>query len=321
VLSTIGWVDAGLSAAAPVAVVSARLTEVGHDARAGAVVGAMAAALLLALSLAGYLASRLTRLRRHHEEARHVLREALARTAVATSRARAGDERRAEIRHDARAALLGVEAAIRALTRRRDLLTPAERDELTTALVAEVHRLGALLDERSAPASSFDLRDAIAPVLACARADGLDVAMDVAPGLEVAGSREDAGRALLSLLDNARVHAPGSPVEVRAAVAAGDVALRVADRGPGVRAGAREAVFERGVRDGPGAGSGLGLHVARRLVEASGGSLAYAPRAGGGSTFVMRLRLASAAAGAEPGAPDDRWPGAPGAHDDLTAVP
>jgi signal transduction histidine kinase len=323
VLSTIGWVAAVLAAAAPVEVVSARLAE-GLDGRADAVVGAMAAALLLALSLAGYLACRLTRLRRSHAEARLELRDALARTAVATSRSQASDHRRAELRHDARAALLGVEAAARALARQRDLLTPAERDELTSALVAEVHRLGALLDDQTAGPASFDLRDAITPILACARADGLDLTVDVPPGIEVAGSREDTGRALLSLLDNARVHAPGSAVGVRSAIVAPDAVLCVEDRGPGVPAAMREEVFERSVRVGPGAGSGLGLYVARRLVEASGGSLAHEPRPNGGSTFVMRLRLAASASGADPGQPDGRATGstgARGAHEDFAVVP
>jgi signal transduction histidine kinase len=231
-----------------------------------------------------------TELQRHHAAERRDLRDALVRAAVATSRAQAIDWGRAELRHDARAALLGIEAAARGLAAQRDLLTRDQWHELSTGLVAEVHRLGALLGENAADGGPFDLRDAIMPVVACARAEGLDVIVDVAPGIEVEGFREGTGRALLSLLDNARVHASGSGIRVRVVAGSDDVALRVEDRGPGVPPGLRDTLFDRGVAGGPGAGSGLGLHVARRVLVEAGGSLHHEPRRGGGSSFVMRLR-------------------------------
>jgi signal transduction histidine kinase len=64
----------------------------------------------------------------------------------------------------------------------------------------------------------------------------------------------------------------------------------VADRGPGVPEIERERIFEpyvRGIAAGPGAG--LGLFIARRLMEAQGGTLSYRPRDGGGSVFSFRL--------------------------------
>jgi hypothetical protein len=57
----------------------------------------------------------------------------------------ATDYNRAELRHDARAALLGIEAAAQGLSRHRDLLTPKQWEELANGLVAEVHRLGSLI--------------------------------------------------------------------------------------------------------------------------------------------------------------------------------
>jgi signal transduction histidine kinase len=201
----------------------------------------------------------------------------------------AGVDVRAEVRHDALAALLGIEGAARALAHHRDLLSPAQADELAGALVGEVHRLAALLRDGPAADEPFDLRAAVLPVVACARADGLDVRGNLPTGVGVAGSREQVGRAVLSLLDNARRHAPGAPVEVWAEVGRDHVTLRVDDRGPGVPHELRASLFERGACAGPGAGSGLGLHVARRLVAAAGGTLRHEPRRGGGSSFVLRL--------------------------------
>jgi signal transduction histidine kinase len=245
----------------------------------------MSAALIAGLSGA------VIELERHHAVQQEERRGGLVRAAPPTSLAPGIDDH-AELRHDARAALLGIEAAAQGLSRHRDLLTPEQWDELSNGLVAEVHRLASLIDGRVDGTGCFDLRHALMPVIACARADGLRVEVDIRTGVDVAGSREGTSRAMLSLLNNARVHAPGSRVSVRAVVGPHEVAIHVDDRGPGVPAILRGSLFERGALGATSGGSGLGLHVARRLVEESGGSLAYAPRAGGGSSFVMRLPLA-----------------------------
>jgi signal transduction histidine kinase len=225
----------------------------------------------------------------HHVRRHDELRAGLERATPLSPPARGIDDDRAELRHDARAALLGIEAAVQGLSRHRDLLTAKQWDELSNGLVAEVHRLGALIDGQVPTTCRFDLRDALLPVIACARANGLWVEVDVCSGVDVAGSREATGRALLSLLDNARVHGSGSRVSVRTVVDVREVAVHIDDRGPGVPGTLRGSLFERGARGATSEGSGLGLHVARRVIEESGGSLSHEPRAGGGSSFVMRL--------------------------------
>jgi signal transduction histidine kinase len=225
----------------------------------------------------------------HHVRRHDELRAGLARATPLSPSARGIDDDRAELRHDARAALLGIEAAVQGLSRHRDLLTAKQWEELSNGLVAEVHRLGALIDGRVPTTCRFDLRDALMPVIACARANGLWVEVDVCSGVYVAGSREATSRALLSLLDNARVHGSGSRVSVRTVVDVHEVAVHVDDRGPGIPATLRGSLFERGARGAASEGSGLGLHVAQRVIEESGGSLSHEPRAGGGSSFVLRL--------------------------------
>jgi signal transduction histidine kinase len=97
------------------------------------------------------------------------------------------------------------------------------------------------------------------------------------------------------LLDNARVHAPASPVTVRASQHGDSILVRVSDHGPGIPEHQRERVFVRGVSTRPVDG-GLGLYVARRLLRTRGGDLEAEPVAGGGAAFVVRLPAASCAA-------------------------
>jgi two-component system sensor histidine kinase KdpD len=101
-------------------------------------------------------------------------------------------------------------------------------------------------------------------------------------------------RVLVNLLENAHKYAPpGTPIELTAAREGEVLAIRVADRGPGVPDEERARIFEPfyrrldGVADAGGAG--LGLSIARRIAEAQGGTLRHEPRPGGGSVFVFSL--------------------------------
>lgn len=77
-----------------------------------------------------------------------------------------------------------------------------------------------------------------------------------------------------NLLVNCDRHAPGAPVVVRGHPGRdGTVVIEVRDRGPGLPVGGEDAVFERGVRDESAGGSGLGLHISKRIAEENGGSL------------------------------------------------
>src|SRR4029077_4274319 len=76
----------------------------------------------------------------------------------------------------------------------------------------------------------------------------------------------------------------------------------VSDTGVGIPADVGDRIFEpffsvKGTSTQRGQGSsGLGLALTRRLVTAHGGTIAYAPRLGGGTTFTVTLPLARSVA-------------------------
>jgi signal transduction histidine kinase len=81
---------------------------------------------------------------------------------------------------------------------------------------------------------------------------------------------------LLNALDAAEEEGPCARVEVRVRSAAGHPQVRIADSGSGIAAAARERIFEPMFTTKGAHGTGLGLHVARRMVEASGGAVRLA---------------------------------------------
>jgi signal transduction histidine kinase len=102
-------------------------------------------------------------------------------------------------------------------------------------------------------------------------------------------------RAIGNLLGNAIKFAPErSPIAVWAGRDSGGFSVRVTDKGPGVAADERERIFEkfsRGRRSAQVSGAGLGLSIARSLVELHGGTLRYEDAPGGGATFVLSVPM------------------------------
>ena len=106
-----------------------------------------------------------------------------------------------------------------------------------------------------------------------------------------------AGQVLENLLDNALRHTPdGGRVAVAVtATADGGVRIEVHDTGPGVPEREREAVFERlyradrARRAETGVGSGVGLTIAKALVERQGGAIGVGEADGGGAAFWFTL--------------------------------
>lgn len=168
-------------------------------------------------------------------------------------------------------------AATRATTLIRDLLdlTRLESGRLT------VEPVETSVDELVA--------DALAEVRPLARARSVQLAVEVEPGLPtVMVDRSRMGQVFSNVLGNAVKFTPdGSEVRVSASSDGSEVRFVVADSGPGISADHLPFVFNRywQAPETQSLGTGLGLFIAKGIVEAHGGRMWVESEAGEGATF------------------------------------
>ena len=162
-------------------------------------------------------------------------------------------------------------------------------------LLAQVES-GDLLLERS-PVRLEDLLpscvDAVRP-RAAAKNISLELDFDEAlPVVEIDGPR--ISQVIGNLLENAITHTPQrGRVTLSGTMSHGQAEISVADTGPGIAPEDLSRIFDRFYRADPSraratGGSGLGLTIARRLVEAHGGGIEAESTPGEGSRFTVRL--------------------------------
>jgi two-component system OmpR family sensor kinase len=127
---------------------------------------------------------------------------------------------------------------------------------------------------------------------ALAAARSVRLVLETMPGVRAIGDRSDLRRALTNLTANALEHTPPEgTVTIAIAREGQNAVVRVTDDGFGVSEKVRAHLFSRFARGSnrSGGGSGLGLYIARRVAEESGGSIAYEPNMPRGSIFTIRL--------------------------------
>lgn len=177
-------------------------------------------------------------------------------------------------------------------------------------LGGELRRLGRLADDLSALSRAeergFDLVvgpiDLGAVVKATAERlrpqfedAGVELAVDVAD-VPVSGDADRLAQVVANVVGNALRATPGGRVVVRAARERREAVVTVTDTGVGLAAGDAERIFERFYRvPGPAGrgGSGIGLTIARGIVDAHRGSItAHSAGPGQGTTVTLRMPLA-----------------------------
>ena len=145
------------------------------------------------------------------------------------------------------------------------------------------------------------LADLAPAIEARAAASGLSFTLDARATVpDVHADRARLGDVISNLVDNAIKYTPTGGSVTLAATAVGDkVAISVSDTGVGIPADVGDRIFEpfyqvAGIRPQHGEpSSGLGLALAKRSIDAMGGSLSYASVVGAGTTFTLELSVAN----------------------------
>jgi signal transduction histidine kinase len=218
------------------------------------------------------------------------------------------------VSHDLRTPLAGLRAMAEALED-QVVVDPREVSQYHTQIRREVDRLTAMIDDLfelsrihagalRLARRMVGLEDLVAEVVASAepvaRAKGVRLSGAAVRGMPVFVDSAEMGRALRNLVTNAIRHTPpDGDVEVLAEVQGGMACVSVSDACGGIPPGDLPRVFDVAFRGesartpGPQEGAGLGLSIARGIVEAHSGQIAVR-NAGPGCQFLIRLPLARA---------------------------
>lgn len=218
---------------------------------------------------------------------------------------RSRDELLAVVSHDLRNPLGAIKLASSALSELG--ATPEQRrmvDVIVRAGLRMEHLINDLLDSASVRAGRLELdlhhhplRDLLAEAsdlqqsLAQDRSLRLSVRSDV-PDLDVRCDRNRILQVFANLISNAvKFCRPGDEITIGAKRRAADVCLWVSDSGPGLTPELVPRVFDPYVSgtDHRAQGAGLGLHIARGIVEGHGGEIWVESEPGTGATFYFTL--------------------------------
>ncbi len=224
--------------------------------------------------------------------------------------ARMQDEFISTISHELRTPLGFIKGYVTTLLREDIQWEESKRQEFLRIIDDEADRLRELIDnlldssrlESGTLSMTLEpsrlppiIRDAVQRVYS-AHPDmqiGVDIPKEKLPILRLDSTR--IAQVLDNFLNNARKYAPGSPVEVRVRRHERNIVVEVEDQGPGIAPEHLSHLFERFYRvtnDHSIRGTGLGLYISRKIVEAHGGEVGVESELGKGSRFYFTLPIA-----------------------------
>jgi signal transduction histidine kinase len=211
----------------------------------------------------------------------------------------------ADVSHELRTPLTTLRGNL-GLLRRNPPTPPEEQADILSDMVDESDRLIRLVNDllllaradagRSLAKEPFELSDLLDEC--CRQARQLDVQRKIqleAPiGLETLGDRDALKQVMLIALDNALKHSTGD-IQVTAQKNGNQVEIRVQDFGEGIPPEKLDHVFDRFYRGNDAStipGFGLGLPIAKTLVEAQGGEIIMESQVGKGSSVILHFHSA-----------------------------
>ena len=237
----------------------------------------------------------------------------------------------AAVSHELRTPLSSMSVSMQTLLRHNQWLGPDDREELVCLGLEQGARLQTLIEDLLVVAAADHREIEVAPSTFSVgqlvadlerefqpRLDGrLDTVLEIRDE-QITTDRDKLRRILVNLLENARKYAPGTQVTLAAHQVGDTFRLTVTDDGPGIPPEDRERIFERFTQLDQSStrkrgGTGLGLHLARRLAELIHAELRVEAGPQGGARFVVELeRCAYASAHGFAASDDERSPLPPG---------
>ncbi len=218
----------------------------------------------------------------------------------------------ATVAHELRSPLTSVKGFTATLLARWDRFDDAQKKAMLETVNADADRVTRLitdlLDVSRIDTGRLELHRQVVDLAAVAEkvvggrvAAGLPAerfAVDVAAPLpETWADPDKIEQVLANLVENAVVHGEGA-VTVGLEPDGAGTSIHVRDEGPGIAPDARAQVFGRFFRRDRRSGTGLGLYIAKGIVEAHGGSITVADAPGGGAELRLTLPTGAPAYGA-----------------------
>jgi signal transduction histidine kinase len=249
------------------------------------------------------------------QELSRLARDVEAMAAKVATEERARRELVAAVSHDLRTPITNLQLIAEGLA--DDIFEPERAREQLASMATHVRALGALIDdlfelsrleagELQWSVEQVRLEELVHETIEAmrpqAQASGIDVRAELDARLRPAhGNPEQLQRVLFNLIQNAIRHTPADgTVVVRAEPADGQaVEVEVSDTGRGIDPELQERIFEPFIQGparvaGETGSAGLGLAIARAIVEAHGGRIWIAPSAGGAGGAHIRFSLPAA---------------------------
>jgi two-component system sensor histidine kinase/response regulator len=252
-------------------------------------------------------------LQRRLEESEGAAKAALAQEQDVTRQLREIDELRAiftaVLAHDVRSPMTAVQGFAEHLIKHGDEMSAEDRTDALQMIVRSADRVVRLsedvllvsaIEAGSVPISLGPVVVADAIAQATDPLDSIEeptrFESDIERGLVVTADPHRLWQVLTNVLTNALKNSPpGESVEIAARRCDRVCEITVRDHGPGIAPQQRTELFQRFSRLGPagGIGSGLGLYICHQLLNLMDGEIAISDTAGPGSTFTIRLPIAT----------------------------
>jgi signal transduction histidine kinase len=258
-------------------------------------------ALLASAVFAWWMGHHLAKMYRRESDAVRSAERALA----------ARDQLLGIVAHDLRSPLSAIAMKVGILKR-----NPADAEKVRTqsesiwnVTMRMEYVIRSLLDAASVESGGFSIararcdveqmvRESVEMLASLASPKSVELTADLQqPGLSVSADRERVLQVLTNLVGNAIKFAfEGGKVEVSARPAGNDVRFSVVDTGPGIAPAHLPHVFDRfwKAETGSKRGTGLGLYIAKSIVEAHGGRIWVESQLGQGAKFHFTLPLTEA---------------------------